>query len=61
MEEQLYYKAREDKDGTITIEGYAYGPEWVAMAMYMDDLIFDTPEAAKEWWEREKSGQNNRH
>mgnify|MGYP003296510035 CR=1 FL=1 len=43
MEEQLYYKLRQDKDGEVTVEGYAYGPEWVAMAMYMDDLIFDTP------------------
>lgn len=56
MEEQLYYRAREEKDGTIVIEGYAYGPEWVSMAMYMDDLIFDTPEEAKAWWEKETIG-----
>lgn len=55
MEEQLYYKLRQDKNGEVTVEGYVYGPEWVAMAMYMDDLIFDTPEAAKAWWEKEKS------
>lgn len=55
MEEQLYYRAREENDGEIVIEGYAYGPEWVAMAMYMDDLLFDTPEEAKAWWEREKN------
>lgn len=55
VEEQLYYKAREEADGKIVIEGYAYGPEWVAMALQMDDLIFDTPEEAKAWWEKEKS------
>lgn len=30
---------------------YAYGDSWVAMALYMDDIKFDTPEEAKEWWE----------
>ena len=29
---------------------YAYGPPWVAMALYMDDIKFDTPEEAEEWW-----------
>lgn len=54
MEEKLYYKAREKENGEIIIEGYAYGADWVAMAMYMDDLLFDTPEEAKEWWEKNK-------
>ena len=53
-EEQLYYRVRQDEDGKAVIEGYAYGPDWVAMAMYMDDLLFDTPEEAKAWWEKEK-------
>lgn len=52
--EQLYYKARIGEDGKEVIEGYAYGEEWVAMAMYMDDLLFDTPEEAKAWWEKER-------
>ena len=30
---------------------YAYGASWVAMALYMDDIKFDTPEEAKAWWE----------
>lgn len=49
---QLYYKLRQEKNGEVVVEGYAYGEEWVAMAMYMDDMLFDTPEAAKEWWEK---------
>ena len=31
---------------------YAYGDKWVAMALYMDDIHCETPEEAKEWWER---------
>lgn len=30
---------------------YAYGYPWVAVALYMDDIKFATPEEAKEWWE----------
>ena len=52
--EQMYYKVLEKANGEIEIEGYAYGEEWVAMAMYMDDIIFDTPEEAKAWWEKQK-------
>ena len=25
---------------------YAYGEQWVAMALYMDDIGYDTPEGA---------------
>ncbi len=30
---------------------YAYGKPWIAMALYMDDIKFSTPEEAKAWWE----------
>lgn len=49
---QLYISKRIMPDGTEKIMGYAYGLPWVAMALYMDDIIFKTPEEAKEWWER---------
>lgn len=32
---------------------YAYGEEWVAMALYMDDIRFSTPEEAVAAWEKE--------
>ncbi len=54
-EPKLYYKMRQDVDGKVVVEGYAYGDGWVAQALYMDDLIFDTPEDAMEWWN--KNGQ----
>ena len=38
-------------DGTERIR-YAYGLPWIAMALYMDDLAFKTPEEAKTWWEK---------
>lgn len=31
---------------------YAYGEPWVAMAMYMNDYGFPTPEEAIEAWNR---------
>ena len=31
--------------------GYAYGPKWVAQALRMGDICFETPEAAKAAWE----------
>ena len=37
------------------IVGYAYGEEWVAAAMYVDDICYPTPEEAKAAWEKEKS------
>lgn len=48
MEElQMYQKVRE---GYPT--EYGYGPEWVAMAMYMDDFPrFYSEEEAKSYWE----------
>ena len=49
---QLYKSVRTMPDGTEQIVGYAYGLPWVAMALYMDDIVFPTPEAAQELWER---------
>lgn len=49
---QLYKSVRTMPDGTEQIVGYAYGLPWVAMALYTDDIVFPTPEAAQEWWER---------
>ena len=48
---QLYISKRLKDDGTEEVIGYAYGLPWVAMALYMGDIIFDTPEKAKEWWD----------
>lgn len=48
---QLYISSRKMPDGSEKIIGYAYGLPWVAMALYMDDIIFKTPEEAKEWWD----------
>jgi hypothetical protein len=48
----LYVNYRETEDGTIVPIGYAYGEPWVAQALMMDDIRFDTPEEAKEWWEK---------
>ena len=47
---KLYTAMREHPDGTQETIGYAYGEPWVEQALFMDDLRFDTPEAAKEWW-----------
>ena len=33
---------------------YAYGEPWVAMALYMDDIGYDTPEEAIEAWDKLK-------
>jgi len=49
---QLYVSKRKMPDGSEKVIGYAYGLPWVAMALYMDDIIFDTPEEAMEYWER---------
>ena len=48
---QLYEAHARFPDGTERVR-YAYGAPWVAMALSMDDLAFDTPEEAKEWWDR---------
>lgn len=50
-EVQLYESHTKMPDGTERVQ-YAYGAPWVAMALYMDDIHFDTPEEAKAWWAR---------
>lgn len=52
MAAELYTEKRIDENGNETIVGYAYGEEWVAMAMFMGDIRFDTEEEAKAWWEK---------
>lgn len=44
---KLYVK----KNGDIIV-GYAYGDEWVAQALLVDDWCYATPEDAKKAWER---------
>jgi hypothetical protein len=51
-EVKMYTKVEVDDDGNQTVVGYAYGEEWVAMGLYMDDIQFDTPEEAIAWWEK---------
>ena len=50
--DQLYTLMERTPDDTVRVLGYAYGAPWVEQALYMDDLRFDTPEEAKEWWEK---------
>lgn len=45
---QLYVKYQ---DGVPA--AYAYGEEWVAMALYMDDIGYKTSEEAIAAWEKE--------
>lgn len=49
----LYTNYVQEEDGTIRPIGYAYGKPWVAQALLMGDISFDSPEAAKMWWEKE--------
>lgn len=53
---KLYEKGSVDREGNKIITGYAYGEEWVSMALYMDDIRFDTPEEAIDWWEKNYGG-----
>ena len=46
---ELYVKYEND-----TPIAYAYGEEWVAMALFMDDIGYATPEEAKAAWERQE-------
>lgn len=48
----LYTNCAHGEDGAIRPIGYAYGAPWVAQALLMDDIRFDTPEEAKDWWEK---------
>lgn len=51
-EVQLYESCHLDENGNKVVDGYAYGAPWVAMALYMDDLKFKSPEEAIAWWEK---------
>jgi hypothetical protein len=48
----LYTAKTVDNYGNEVITGYAYGAPWVAQALFMDDIKFDTPEEARAWWEK---------
>lgn len=52
------YGYKEGSDFSCPI-AYAYGPKWVGTALYIGDLKFDTPEAAKKWWEEREHGEKN--
>ncbi len=45
MAEQMYVKY----EGSTPV-AYAYGEEWVAMALYMDDIGYPSEEEAKLAW-----------
>ena len=51
MAEQLYTKCHTDENGNTIVDAYAYGEDWVAMALYMDDIGYPTPEEARVAWE----------
>jgi len=51
-EPQLWESCIMHEDGTKEVIAYAYGPSWVAEALFMNDISFKTPEEAKAWWER---------
>ncbi len=53
-EPQLWESCILREDGTKEVIAYAYGPSWVATALFMDDIKFSTAEAAKAWWEKNK-------
>lgn len=48
----LYINYEVGVDGEAHPVGYAYGAPWVAQALLMGDISFDTPEEAKAWWEK---------
>lgn len=51
-EPTMYVKYEVGNDGNPVPVGYAYGEPWVAQALWMGDMKFKTPEAAKEYWEK---------
>ena len=51
-EVMLYANYSMDADGNVSVVGYAYGAPWVAEALLMDDIRFDTAEEAKAWWKK---------
>jgi len=61
MAEQLYTKCHTDENGNTIVDAYAYGEDWVAMALYMDDIGYPTPEEAREAWRRYKERDSTLH
>lgn len=53
----LYVNYEIGEDGEPHPIGYAYGKPWVAQALAMGDLSFDSPEAAKMWWGANYGGE----
>ena len=51
-EPHLYYNVKKDENGNKEILGYAYGEPWVAEALAMGKIRFNTPEEAKSWWSK---------
>lgn len=54
MAEQLYVLYQDD-----TPIGYAYGEPWVAQALLMDDMRYDTEDEARAAWTRIKEREAN--
>lgn len=54
MAEQLYTKCHTDENGNTIVDAYAYGEDWVAMALYMGDISHPTEEEAREAWKKWK-------
>ena len=52
MAEQLYVKYI--RHGDMIEEVFAYGEDWVSMALYMDDIGYKTEAEAREAWEKWK-------
>ena len=61
MNEGLYISYLKDKDGTVVIDGYAYGEEWVSQALLMGDWKYPTEEEAREAWRRYKERDSTLH
>ena len=53
---KLYMDIVLREDGKEEVIGYAYGDEWVAQALAMSDIRFDTEEEARAWWEKNYGG-----
>lgn len=49
---KLYTLYHTDENGFAAPYKYAYGDEWVAQALLMNDIQYDTPEEAKAAWEK---------
>lgn len=54
---ELYIKYRINENGESVPIAYAYGEEWVAMALYMDDMGYPTEEEARAAWEHERNAE----